>query len=43
MHTIVILPLSQDSKQAETNEIAITDAKLNLASSIKMEVISVNN
>ena len=43
MHTTVVLPLSQASKQAGTNAIAITDTKFNLASSIKMEVISVNN
>ena len=39
----VILPLSLASKQADTNAIAITDAKPNLERSIKMEVISVNN
>ena len=35
-------PLSQAAKQADTNVIAITDAKLNLAGSIKVEVFSVD-
>ena len=43
MHTAVIISLSQASKHTDTNSIAITDAKLNLARSIKMEVISVYN
>ena len=43
MHTTLLLPLSQDSKQADTNAIAIIDAKLNLASSIEMDLISVND
>ena len=41
MHTTVIIPSSQAAKHTDTNSIAITDAKLNLARSIKMEVISV--
>ena len=43
MHTTVIISLSQAAKHTDTNSIAITDAKLNLARSIKMEVISVYN
>ena len=43
MHTTVIISLSQAAKHTDTNSIAITDAKLNLARSIKMKVISVYN
>ena len=39
MHTTVIISLSQAAKHTGTNSIAITDAKLRLARSIKMEVI----
>ena len=43
IHIKAVLPLSQASKQADTNAIAITDATLNLTSSITMEVTSANN
>ena len=43
MHTTVIISLSQAAKYTDTNSIAITDSKFNLARSIKMEVISVYN
>ena len=43
MHTTVIISLSQAATHTDLNSIAITDAKLSLARSIKMEVISVYN
>ena len=43
MHTTVIISLPQVAKNTDINSIAITNAKLSLARSIKMEVIRVYN